>query len=223
MPESRRTPIPLRRRAAPAGCVPAAALAFVFGALGAACIRPSQQIIDLAYQRNLAKLQRSEPIPARTIGRDPVTRLRTEDRSYLDMPDGVRLHHGAHRTWYPDGTPETLRHYREGDEVGVWWSWWRNGALRSAYEFVPGVETPMTWWHPNGLLQSEGMARDGVRTGPWRFWHENGELESEGSFVGGRRAGFWAFYDADGEWTERGRMQAGRRIGDWEFRDRVHQ
>ncbi|MEM9382180.1 MAG: hypothetical protein AAGB93_19650 [Planctomycetota bacterium] len=223
MPEPHRAPIPARRRPAARGCVPAVAIVLALGALGTACMRPSQQIIDLAYQRNLARKRPSEPVPARTVGRDPLTRERVEDRSYLDMPDGVRLHHGYHRTWYPDGTPETLRCYREGDEVGVWWSWWRNGALRSTYEFVPGVDTPMVWWHPNGLLQSEGMARDGVRTGRWRYWHENGELESEGDFVGGRRAGHWTLYDENGEWTERGRFQAGRRVGDWEFRERALQ
>ena len=188
--------------------------------LAVGCMRPSQQIIDTAYLRNSLRRGPKVPTESRAVGRDPHTGERSEDRSYLNMPDGRRLRHGQHRTWYPEGTPETLRTYDEGAPVGTWWTWWRTGALRSAYVFEPGTETRMTWWHANGIVSSEGLARNGTRTGPWQFWYENGELKSEGDFVGGRRGGDWVLYDTDGEWTERGRFRGGKRVGEWEFRSR---
>ncbi len=111
-----------------------------------------------------------------------------------------------------------MRAYDKGKPTGVWWSWWRTGALRSTYVHEPGVPTPMTWWHPNGLLASQGMAVEGRRVGEWTFWHDNGALESRGEMAGGQRVGFWTFFDEEGEWSERGSYLSGKRRQDWEFR-----
>ena len=88
-----------------------------------------------------------------------------EERSYMRMPDGGRPNHGRHSTWYPDGAPRSVRSYHLGEPVGAWWSWWQNGALRSATTFDPERPTRMTWWHANGFVSSEGLARAG---GPHR-------------------------------------------------------
>ena len=184
------------------------------------CRQAHGEVIASAFERNARNMRPSEPEEARVVERDPVTGERTADRSFLDTQEGTRLNHGVHRTWYADGMPETLRSYVSGLPTGVWWTWWRTGALRSAYVFDPDRPTRMTWWHANGLLASEGLARNGTRTGPWRYWHENGELKSEGEFVGGRQSGPWVLYGEDGEWRERGRFLKGRRVGQWEFAGR---
>lgn len=174
-----------------------------------------------AMARNLENDEEAAPREETLVVRDPDTKIVRESRRFISEDGVIARNVGEQRTWYDNGQPETRRMFVGGDPAGVWWSWWRNGALRSSYVFDATKPTRMTWWHPNGLLASDGLARNGARTGPWKFWHENGELESEGEFRGGKRHGPWTFYDEDGEWTERGTYSAGSRVGAWERADRL--
>lgn len=183
------------------------------------CRSPLGDAIGQAEARTLRDRESRTPRTERVVVRHPVTKEVLEDRTIV-LVDGVEVgSEGVQRTYYPDGSPETLRSFANGKPTGIWWSWWATGALRSAYVFDPKRATRMTWWHANGFTASDGYARNGSRVGPWRFWYENGELESEGEFVGGRRQGAWTFYDEEGEWVERGRFVRGVRAGEWEQRD----
>lgn len=203
--------------------VPAPILLLLLGVaapFSGGCTPRYNGVVAAAFQRNARRQAPSEPRLEREVSGQQDSGAPLEERSYLRLPDGQRPNHGVHSTWYPDGSPRTRRGYHLGDPVGVWWSWWQNGALRSSHTFDPERATTMVWWHANGFLASEGMARQGVRTGRWRTWHENGSLESEGDYVGGQRVGEWVFYDEEGEWTERGRFVNGRRVSGWEFASR---
>ena len=53
-------------------------------------------------------------------------------------------------------------------------------------------------FHPNGMLASEGIYREGLEDGAWRDFHENGQLAAEGVYRGGKEAGPWQYWNADG-------------------------
>ncbi len=169
--------------------------------------------------RNSAKARRETPRPERLVVRDPETDQLLVDKHRISLGDRGFTNDGTQRTWYPGGGPKTFREYAHGEPTGHWVTWWPTGLLQSSYVFDPARETPMVWWHANGIVASEGLARNGQRVGPWIYRRENGSLESEGSYAGGERDGAWTFYDEDGRWKERGRYVVGKRVGDWEYAD----
>lgn len=180
---------------------------------------------DALYQGELLRQQKLRtaglPESRRVVVRDPASREALEVVELARGADGAEVRHGAELRYWPEGTLRSLRSFDRGTPAGLWWSWWRTGALRSAYVHDATKPTPMTWWHPNGLVSAEGMAISGRRVGEWSYYHDNGMLESRGKMGGGMRVGDWTFYDETGEWTERGRFLSGRRTGDWEFRSRA--
>lgn len=151
------------------------------------------------------------------VVRDPETKQLLVDKRRIYVGDRGFMNDGLQRTWYPNGSPKAFREYVNGEPSGYWLTWWATGLLQSSYVFDLGRETPMVWWHANGITASEGLARNGQRVGRWVYRSENGVLESEGSYAGGERDGPWTFYGEDGEWAERGRYRMGERIGDWEY------
>ena len=157
----------------------------------------------------------------RVVVKDPFSQRPTEVHELVLGADGEEVRHGVERRYWPEGTLRSLRSFNGGQPAGVWWSWWRTGALRSAYVHSSNEATRMTWWHPNGFVSAEGMAVSGRRVGEWTYYHGNGVIESQGEMGGGHRIGQWSFFDESGEWTERGQYLGGQRVGDWEFRDRL--
>ncbi len=157
----------------------------------------------------------------RVVVRDPSTQEVREVHELALGGDGEEMRHGVERRYWPEGNLQSYRGFSGGTPVGLWWSWWRTGAIRSAYVYSTSEPTRMTWWHPNGFVSAEGMAINGRRVGPWSYFHGNGALMSQGEMGGGHRIGEWTFYDESGEWTERGRFIAGKRTGDWQFRDQL--
>jgi antitoxin component YwqK of YwqJK toxin-antitoxin module len=84
--------------------------------------------------------------------------------------DGLR--DGPFTAWWP-GTEITRRQglFIEGEQVGLWMLWHRNGKKRRMGSFEAGLET-----------------------GRFVSWFDNGRTESEGSYVEGRRDGQWTWY-----------------------------
>jgi antitoxin component YwqK of YwqJK toxin-antitoxin module len=46
-------------------------------------------------------------------------------------------------------------------------------------------------YYPNGVLQSEGMNKNGLPTGGWKFYNDNGSLREVGNYNFGIRVGRW--------------------------------
>lgn len=152
----------------------------------------------------------------RTFFDREATRPRTEVTLLLHA-DGRSSKDGVERRWYPDGTLELERGWREDEPRGWWRSWWPDGTPRFEHRFDPGEATPMRWWFESGVVSSEGPARGGVREGPWRARHPGGVPAYAGGYVAGRRDGLWTFWHPDGSLAERGRYVAGERVGPWEL------
>jgi antitoxin component YwqK of YwqJK toxin-antitoxin module len=138
----------------------------------------------------------------------------------LQWPDGREQRHGKELEYDEAGNLIAERHFREGEPTGNWTRWWGNGNRRLELQYRgPEVATTMSWWHENGQLAEQGLARDAVREGEWSSWSADGVLLEQGSYARGRRVGHWRFWRADGTPLEEGDFDAGRRAGEWTFYD----
>ncbi len=80
-------------------------------------------------------------------------------------------------------------------------------------------------YYKNGVIEMQGMMKDGNREGAWKSWHENGSPWSETTFLNGKKNGktttwydnekkrYEGFYTNDKEsghwtfWDETGKVQ----------------
>ena len=53
-------------------------------------------------------------------------------------------------------------------------------------------------WYSSGVLESEGLFKNGEPDGPYRDWYESGELRGESGHVQGRLSGASVSYGRDG-------------------------
>ncbi|MBQ7555435.1 hypothetical protein IJS98_03155, partial [bacterium] len=56
---------------------------------------------------------------------------------------------------------------------------------------------------------------DGLAKGTWTYWHTNGVLDTEGDFKEGKRVGKRAYYDAKGNKLWYGRFKEDEKDGEW--------
>ena len=82
---------------------------------------------------------------------------------------------GSYKTFYFNGTPETIRYYKQGDEDSIYIS----------YYFGGGINT-------------EGKFKDGDKTGKWKYYYENGKLKEEDNYENGKLSGEDKFFNQDG-------------------------
>jgi antitoxin component YwqK of YwqJK toxin-antitoxin module len=138
----------------------------------------------------------------------------------LQQADGRETRHGRETEFDQQGARIAERFFRHGEPAGNWLRWWPNGNQRMEIQYRgPDVATTMRWWHENGALAEQGLARDAVKDGEWSSWTDAGVLVEQGSYAGGRRVGHWRFWRADGTRKEEGDFAAGRRTGKWTFYD----
>jgi len=69
----------------------------------------------------------------------------------------------------------------------------------SAKAFSQDSLIPVSYYHENGKLSSEGFLRDGKPDGYWKSYHTNGNIKTEGNRLGYELNGVWKFYDSEGE------------------------
>jgi len=135
------------------------------------------------------------------------TRIRREWH-VLVVAGGATVLHGKDVQYFGDGHLEHEREYDHGDPAGNWRAWWPNGNPRMEASFGSSEPLPMRWWHENGRLSCEGLARNGSKEGAWTFFHESGAKSAEGAYAAGKREGRWS------SWSE-----AGSPIESIEYRD----
>lgn len=70
---------------------------------------------------------------------------------------------------------------------------------------------------PDGVVESEGRFRRGVRVGPWVWRRPDGQLLTCGAFEDGLRSGEWEVRREDGTLAERGTWVRGARHGRFEI------
>ena len=56
-----------------------------------------------------------------------------------------------------------------------------DGVVYKSNEELPYTGKVSYYWE-NDQLKSEGLYRDGVKSGLWKYWHNDGQLSSKGIF-----------------------------------------
>jgi hypothetical protein len=129
---------------------------------------------------------------------------------------GLPVREDLEQRWWPNGTLRAERHWDSGVPVGRWATWWEDGAPRSVHEHETEPSF-MTFWHPNGNKESEGLHLLGRKLGPWTSWDADGNVRREGRFEGGEECGVWSLRYASGALEARGVMRGGARVGKWKL------
>lgn len=202
----------MRKRAANAGGV---ALAASLALAALAC----RSDLPLSHVPANAATARKDPtqVERRTYHGDHSVRTIYQA---LQWPDGREVRHGRELEFDRQGNKLAERFFRNGEPTGNWLRWWPNGKQRMELQYRgPDVAMPMSWWHENGALAEQGLARDAVKEGEWSSWTDAGVLVEQGSYTNGLRSGHWKFWRADGTPQEEGDFAAGRRTGTWTFYD----
>ncbi|MEL6345248.1 MAG: toxin-antitoxin system YwqK family antitoxin [Myxococcota bacterium] len=188
----------------------------------------------------------TEPAPSPSMGPiecpDGTVPIAATDVAYQGQvcarPDGV-LHGVLHAT-YPDGSPEREGRYEDGEKVGQWTWWDRDGRVNmqgryqrdqkvgiwrswsagvlteeGRYEDGEKVGSWSTWYAPDGQKKSEGDYHAGRKAGRWRRWHPNGQLAEDAVLVGGKYDGTVTVWHPNGQQARQGDYVHDVQIGEW--------
>lgn len=133
-------------------------------------------------------------------------RQRESSASEVDQRNG-RLHQeddkkpftGILTENYPDGSPKSRSHVRDGLLHGISEGWFPDGTREIEEFFVKGVSHgSRTRWHPNGKLASKALVADGEISGKFQRWHTNGALAEEIAMLAGKPNGMSKSFRPDG-------------------------
>jgi antitoxin component YwqK of YwqJK toxin-antitoxin module len=104
---------------------------------------------------------------------------------------------GEWKSWYEDGTLQTIEHYNKGLLVGKKLTYHPNGKLESEITF-DGV-TPSVFYYNTGQKHSEGyFTSDNQTTGLWKGYYESGVINYESQYTNGVNTGITKWFSADG-------------------------
>ena len=69
----------------------------------------------------------------------------------------------------------------------------------SEISFAQDSLVPVTYYHENGKVSSEGFLRKGKPDGYWKSYHVSGVIKTEGNRKNYELDGVWKFYDTEGQ------------------------
>ena len=88
------------------------------------------------------------------------------------------------------GQIETFKRIKDGQENGLYSSWYKTGLKREEGTYKDGkLDGSDTSWHENGQKAYELSYKDGKLDGIFRSWHENGQKRTERTYKDGKRYG----------------------------------
>jgi antitoxin component YwqK of YwqJK toxin-antitoxin module len=105
---------------------------------------------------------------------------------------------GEWKSWYDDGTLQSVQHYNKGVLVGKNLTYHPNGQLESL--IIPDGVSTSTYYYMNGQKQSEGILNsESQAQGIWKGWFESGVLNFEAQYSNGLSSGVTKWYSEDGK------------------------
>jgi antitoxin component YwqK of YwqJK toxin-antitoxin module len=154
---------------------------------------------------------------------------------YCARANGTK--HGPSRLF--ESGVRTEGSYANGEQVGIWRSWYENGRPFWRRRLVAGSnDGPAIEWDHNGTLMSKGEYRAGRREGQWTLtdlgvtgrgiyrhdaregrwsFSSEGHRIAAGAYVHGDLEGPWVFYWPGGGLESRGTFRRSEKQGRWRF------
>jgi antitoxin component YwqK of YwqJK toxin-antitoxin module len=78
--------------------------------------------------------------------------------------------------YFPTGELKMAGKVKNGERVGPWASWFRNGQKNSEATYIKGkMDGKYKVWYENGQLRIEGQYKEDKETGTWYFYSEMGD------------------------------------------------
>jgi antitoxin component YwqK of YwqJK toxin-antitoxin module len=89
---------------------------------------------------------------------------------------GAEIKHGPHKTYFENGSPRSVAHYKNGKLTGAFEGWHANGQKEVQGAYEDGVQQGQwSWWHPNGMRRSLVVYHQGSAQGEVLAWNDGGK------------------------------------------------
>lgn len=120
-------------------------------------------------------------------------------RVFVEKKGGSEVRQGFFASWFKDGKPRSILHFRNGIIEGESISWFTNGQMGSKGSMSKDKRTgPWAFWNLDGSKARVGTYSNGIEQGGWSFWYANGKLAAKGNYAKGLQNGQWEFFNSDG-------------------------
>ena len=123
---------------------------------------------------------------------------------------------GKAYSYFPDGSPQMLTEYKDGQLNGALKSWYKKDVLQMEGTVANGKKTG-TWklYYENGQPKKQTTYQNDLESGEEVFWTENGKLQKKGSYVNGKSEGKYQWYYANGQLKQEGFFSQGKEDSTW--------
>lgn len=120
-------------------------------------------------------------------------------RVFIEKKGSSEIRQGYFASWFKDGKPRSILHFRNGVVEGESTTWFTNGQMGSKGSMSKDKRSgPWTFWNLDGSKARTGTYAKGIEQGGWSFWYGNGKLAANGSYTKGLQSGHWEFFKPDG-------------------------
>ncbi len=127
---------------------------------------------------------------------------------------GSYIRHGYYKTFYQDGSGETVGRYYEDKKDGSWTRYFLNGIKSFDGSYKNGLEEGThTYWWSNGTKASEGAYSAGLEMGTHTEWFSDGQMERQIAYSNGIYHGTWTDWNEYGQMTSQGEYRNGKEDG----------
>lgn len=120
-------------------------------------------------------------------------------RAFIEKKGKIEVRQGFFASWFKDGKPRSIIHFRDGIQEGETISWYANGNMASK-GLMHQNKRSGRWitWNPDAIKSKDGKYVNGSEHGKWDIWYSNGKLAAKGGFRDGLQNGSWQFFKSDG-------------------------
>lgn len=121
-------------------------------------------------------------------------------RVFVQKSGESEVRQGFYGSWFKDGKPRSILHFKNGEVEGESTTWYDNGKVGSKGYLHQNIRIgAWTIWSLSGAKARSGIYRNGIEDGPWKFWYDNGNLAAKGSYSAGLQSGLWEFFQPRGD------------------------
>lgn len=120
-------------------------------------------------------------------------------RVYVEKKGNTEIRQGFFASWFKDGKPRSILHFKDGILEGKTVAWFQSGKLSYQGQMSQNKRSG-AWilWNSDGTKSKEGIYVNGSENGHWKIWYSNGNLAAKGAYRDGLQSGPWQFFQPNG-------------------------
>ncbi|MFK7988134.1 MAG: hypothetical protein AB8I08_19090 [Sandaracinaceae bacterium] len=130
---------------------------------------------------------------------------------------------GEFETHHPSGALASRGRYEGGKKVGIWTSFYEDGAVSAEETFVDGLlHGDNVYFHTSGEVRARGRSEAGKSEGTWAYFHDSGAPSFTLDYVAGQKNGPYTYTEADGRVKTTGAYRNDKFVGQWTWLRQVN-